>query len=90
MPRLSIDISEQQHQHLKVIAALNGQTIKDFVLSRTFGEGAAQEELSEEAALQALQRFLAERLEQVKSGQIVERSAADIKMRARQLRDGGV
>ncbi|MBL4757650.1 MAG: DUF1778 domain-containing protein [Rhizobiales bacterium] len=36
MPRLSIDITTEQHQHLKAMAALSGQSIKEFVLSRAF------------------------------------------------------
>jgi len=36
MPRLSIDITTAQHQHLKAVAALNGQSIKALVLSRAF------------------------------------------------------
>lgn len=90
MPRLSIDLSEHQHQQLKVMAALNGQSIKDLVLSRAFGDSSTHGEMTEEAALKALQSFLAGRLEQVKKGQVVERSADDIKARARELRDGGV
>ena len=90
MPRLSIDLSEQQHQHLKVIATLHGQSIKDYVLSRTFGEGEARSDISEEAALKALHSFLEDRLQQVREGKAVERTAEDIKARARQLRDGGV
>jgi uncharacterized protein (DUF1778 family) len=34
MPRLSIDISSEAHQQLKAMAALKGQSIKDYVLSR--------------------------------------------------------
>ena len=34
MPRLSIDISPEQHQKLKAIAALKGQSIKEYVLNR--------------------------------------------------------
>lgn len=33
--RLSIEITREQHRYLKAIAALQGQTIKDYVLERT-------------------------------------------------------
>lgn len=90
MPRLSIDISEQQHQQLKAIAALSGQSIKDFVLTSTFENTPIPNEMGEEEALLALRGFLETRLQQVQEGQTVERSAADVKARARQIRDGGV
>ena len=38
MPRLSIDITSEEHQKLKAIAALKGQSIKDYVLKRTLGD----------------------------------------------------
>lgn len=34
MPRLSIDISAHEHQQLKAMDALKGQSIKDYVLRR--------------------------------------------------------
>jgi hypothetical protein len=33
MPRISIDVTDQQHQRLKAFAALRGQSIKDYVHS---------------------------------------------------------
>ncbi|MGC1497061.1 MAG: antitoxin [Sulfitobacter sp.] len=89
MPRLSIDVSDQQHQQLKVVAALNGQTIKDFVLNRALRED-SESDMSEEAALQALQGLLEERLQEVRDGKTVRRSSADIKTRAREVRNGAV
>ena len=35
MPRLSIDITPEQHKRLKASAALCGQSIKDYVLERS-------------------------------------------------------
>ena len=53
MPRLSIDITPEEHQKLKAIAALKGQSIKDFVLKRTLGEAPAVDDMSEDEALEA-------------------------------------
>lgn len=89
MPRLSIDITEQQHQQLKISAALTGQSIKDYVLSRAFRAAQENDTLSEEQALLALHDFLEQRLQQVRSGETVSASSADIKARARVFRDGG-
>ncbi len=36
MSRLTIDITEQQHQALKAMAALHGKTIKQYALERLF------------------------------------------------------
>lgn len=36
MSRLTIDITEQQHQSLKALAALQGKTIKQYALERLF------------------------------------------------------
>lgn len=46
MSRLTIDITDQQHQSLKALAALQGKTIKQYALERLFpadGEQAWQE-----------------------------------------------
>jgi hypothetical protein len=36
MSRLTIDITSQQHQSLKALAALQGKTIKQYALERLF------------------------------------------------------
>lgn len=54
--RLSIKISPGQHQRLKASAALNGQSIKDYVLSRTLPGS------EEQTALKELEGFLKPRL----------------------------
>lgn len=36
MSRLTIDMTDQQHQSLKALAALQGKTIKQYVLERLF------------------------------------------------------
>lgn len=73
--RLSLDITPEQHQRLKVVAALNGQTMKDYVLGRVFSETSAQEESD---ALRRLEAFLAPRLEEVNQGKFVDKSAMQI------------
>lgn len=50
MSRLTIDITDQQHQNLKALAALQGKTIKQYAVERLFplsgGEDAAWQELT--------------------------------------------
>lgn len=71
MPRLSIDLTAQEHQRLKAVAALNGQTIKDFVLSRTLKDVPDVSVMSEDEAMQALVDFLKPRVEQAETGRTV-------------------
>ena len=54
--RLSIDITQEQHKVLKATAAMQGKSIKDYVLERTLPD--------EEAALKELEAFLKPRVEE--------------------------
>lgn len=51
MSRLTIDITDRQHQNLKALAALQGKTIKQYALERLFpgpsGEDQAWAELKD-------------------------------------------
>jgi hypothetical protein len=82
MPRLSIDITPEEHQKLKAIAALKGQSIKDFVLERTLGEAPAVNDMSEDEALEALSDFLKPRIEQARRGELSTKSFEDIRKEA--------
>jgi len=55
--RLTIDVTEQQHQTLKALAALEGKTLKQYALERLFPTGA-----SHDRALDELKALLNERL----------------------------
>ncbi|RWX14159.1 antitoxin [Rhizobium hidalgonense] len=48
MSRLTIDITDQQHQSLKALAALQGKTIKQYALERLFPDDANGERAWEE------------------------------------------
>ena len=45
--RISIDVTDAEHRKLKALAALNGQSVKRFVLARTIGDQAQDADLSE-------------------------------------------
>lgn len=79
MPRLSIDISPEDHQKLKAIAALKGQSIKDYVLGRALGDAPALDGMSEDEAFKALANFLEPRLEQARRGQLSGKSVENIR-----------
>ena len=70
--RLSIEITTNQHQRLKAAAALQGQSIKDYVLKRTLPNS------EERIALQKLEEFLKPRIEAANNGQLSSKSVDDI------------
>ncbi len=82
MPRLSIDITPEEHQKLKAIAALKGESIKDYVLKRTLGDAPALDDMSEAESVAALADFLKPRIEQARRGAISTKSMDDIRREA--------
>ena len=70
--RLFIQISPEQHQRLKASAALQGKSIKDYVLEKSLPD------LAEEAALYELEGFLKPRVEAVSNGEFWDKSVDDI------------
>ena len=85
MPRLSIDISTEEHRQLKAIAALNGQSIKDYVVARTLHDGDNSEDTADEA-LSELKTLLENRLTEVKAGKVRMVTAVQIGQIARARR----
>ena len=83
MPRLSIDISPEEHQKLKAIAALKGQSIKDYVLGRALGDTPALDGMDEDEAFKALANFLEPRVEQAHRSQHSGKSVEDIRREER-------
>ena len=79
MPRISIDITAEEHQKLKAIAALKGESIKDYVLKRTLGDAPALNGMSDDEAVAALAEFLKPRIEQARLGEFSTKSMADIR-----------
>lgn len=70
--RLSIEVTKDQHQQLKAAAALQGKSIKNYVLERTLPK------VDEQAALNELELFLKPRIEVVSDNQLSEQSVEDI------------
>lgn len=71
MPRLSIDVSADEHQRLKAIAALKGQSLKEFVLTRALENVPDVADMAPGDAMQALAHFLDERAEEAERGDTV-------------------
>ena len=74
MSRISIDVTAEEHQKLKAMAALQGKTIKEFVLERTLGEIKDDEE----AAMQELLAVLNQRVERARRDGPSNRTVGDI------------
>jgi uncharacterized protein (DUF1778 family) len=84
MSRLSIEISGQQHQQIKAMAALKGISIKDYILQATLPakrEKSLEEELEtedERAAFTELMEFLKPRIVAAERGEFSTRTFDDI------------
>ena len=72
MKRITIEVTDQQQHRLKAMAALRGQSIKDFVLASTIGTG------EEAAALEELEALLEARMERARTEGFSKRSVEDI------------
>ena len=71
MSRLIIDITDQQHQHLKALAALQGKTIKQYTLERLFPADGDQ-------AWQNLKALLEARINEGLAGKVSSKRIEDI------------
>ena len=71
--RLSIDITPEQHQRLKAVAALQGQSMKDYVLNRVFSDITE----NESEALRQLEAFLEPRIKAAQE-QPINKSVTEI------------
>lgn len=73
MSRLTIDLSDQQHQSLKALAALQGKTIRQYAIERLFPAPAEDEQ-----AWQDLKSLLGQRIAEGLSGKVSASSLAAI------------
>ena len=71
--RLSIEISSEQHQQIKAMAALQGKSIKDLVLEKLFGDSEEEDQVWNE-----LMAFLRERIAHAESGGISDKTPDQI------------
>lgn len=73
MRRLSIDLTEEQHKSLKVLAALEGKTIRQFALEKLLPNRGGLDEDWE-----SLRKFIDKRIEDGLKGKVSERSFDEI------------
>jgi hypothetical protein len=73
MSRISIDVTEDEHKKLKAMAALRGQSIKDYVLARTMGADEADAD-----ALRELEKLLDRRIQAAQAGAVSRRTPSEV------------
>ncbi len=73
MSRLTIDVTEQQHQTLKALAAIEGKTLRQYALERLFPENPAGDQ-----AFRELKALLAKRLAEAQRGELTEGSISEL------------
>ncbi|MFI3119369.1 MAG: antitoxin [Methylococcaceae bacterium] len=76
--RLSIEVTQEQHQRLKAVSALRGQSIKDYVLERVFQPLPEINTSNEEEALRQLEAFLKPRVDAAEQGLVVNKSVQQV------------
>jgi len=77
MSRISIDVTAEQHQRLKAMAALQGKSIKEYVLASTLGAQGA------DSALAELEALLERRIQTTRAEGTSGRTVAEIFQQAR-------
>lgn len=72
MSRLSIELTVEEHKRVKAVAAMQGRSIRDYVLERILPCP------KDDLALQKLGAFLAPRIRDAKQGKTLSSSAREI------------
>jgi uncharacterized membrane protein YqiK len=73
MSRLTIDLTDQQHQSLRALAVLQGKTIKQYAIERLFpGDTDADQ------AWQELKALLTARVEDALAGNVSTKTVSEI------------
>jgi uncharacterized protein (DUF1778 family) len=74
--RLSIEVALEQHQLLKTMAALQGRSIKDFILDKILPQEVAEQ--AQNYSAQQLETLLQQRLQNARRGDYSEQSVTDV------------
>lgn len=75
MSRLTIEVTNEQHQHIKVMAAMQGQSIKDYIIDRVFLD---DKERQEQMAWEQLKTLLNVRLDAMRQQGASAKTVQDI------------
>ncbi|MCB1527091.1 MAG: hypothetical protein KDJ45_05225 [Hyphomicrobiaceae bacterium] len=81
MPRISIDVTSEQHERLKVLAAERGQSVHDYVLTQSLAEQPLTDD--EKQALGELKDLLTSRIREADDGNLVSVDFREVGIEAR-------
>ncbi|MBK8767840.1 MAG: antitoxin [Burkholderiaceae bacterium] len=82
MSRLTIEMTDQQHQSIKASAALQGKSIEEYALERLIPTST-----NEDAALRELKAILEQRMSESAGADVLARSLTEIAEDV--IKDGG-
>ncbi len=71
MSRLVIDVTGEQHQQIKALAALHGKTIKDYIMEKVFP-------IDEDIAMEELNSILLSRIQEAQNTGITSLSFDEV------------
>jgi uncharacterized protein (DUF1778 family) len=74
MSRITIEVTDEQHQQIKAMAAVLGKSIKEFVLERLFPSN----DQEEEQAWQELNELLRERIAEAERGEVSAKTFSQV------------
>ena len=74
MSRITIDVTSEQHQQIKAMAAVQGKSIKEFVLEKLFPADVGEEE----QAWQELKALLSERIAAAERGEVSTKTFSQV------------
>lgn len=74
MSRLSIEISAEEHQKIKALAAMQGLSIKDFILKKTIETRTEKED----EAWAEFEKLLESRIREAEDGEVLHLSFDEI------------
>lgn len=75
MSRIVIDVTGEEHQRIKALAALQGKSMKDYLLEKIFTDHAGTDE---DDAMEELENLLAARIDRAEQGAISQKSFGQI------------
>ena len=80
MSRLSIDLTPEQHQQIKALAALQGKSMKDFILGKLFSSKKenAMDDVPTKAQLLAELKQAFQELKAVEEGKSISRPLSSL------------
>jgi Antitoxin ParD len=78
MSRLTIDLTDEQHRHLKAVAALEGKTIRQFATERLFPAATDAALSDEDQAWEEFKLFIGKRVDDALESEPIKLSVTDV------------